>query len=394
MINGLTGILAIGRRLCFLTGGVLLLLASEAFAQRPPVQTPERSMTFRMHSNGGNCNGCEWLAADGPITATTPDDFRRFLSENPGYRGTMLNVVLHSEGGSLLAGLELGALIKEAGFWTSVGRTVPDPEAPHWFATRRGVCASACAYAFLAGQERFAEPGDVGFHQFYRREAIEDPTGRRFTSADMAATQMLVGIVALYLKRVEADPEILFIASSTRADDMYFPDASELRRLRIVTGGGSVFSGWTIEPHLAGAVVTGNMRHNARMEEQVTVFCRRSAPGQVFLMFSSTLWTPQTRPGVSQAEVLRSSAGPVAVRVGGRLLRETPGPSGLADVRVDRSGRSYLSVAVSRDEFLAGLDSGIEVEVWLPRVLNVRAGLSLPREGLRERANIAFRACL
>lgn len=393
MIGRVTAALRIGC-LGLMGVGAPLMLSTEVLAQRTPVQHVERSMTFRMHSNGGNCNGCEWLAADGPITATTPDDFRRFLAQNPGYRGTMLNVVLNSEGGNLVAGLELGTLIKEAGFWTSVGRTVPAPDTPHWFTTRRGICASACAYVFLAGQERFAEPGEVGFHQFYRREAIEDPTGRRFTSADIAATQVLVGVVALYLKRVEADPEILFIASSTRPNDMFFPDASEMRRLRIVTGGGSVFSGWTIEPHLGGAVVTGNMRHNARMDEQVTVFCRRSAPSQVFIMFSSTLWTPQPRPGESQADVLRSAAGPVTVRVGGRTLRETPGASGLADVRVDRSGRSYLTVSVSRDEFQAGLDSGMAISIFLPRVLNGGAGLNLPREGLRERTNIAFRACL
>lgn len=38
-----------------------------------------RSMTFSFHSSGGNLAGGEWIAAEGPITSRTPEDFCQFF---------------------------------------------------------------------------------------------------------------------------------------------------------------------------------------------------------------------------------------------------------------------------------------------------------------------------
>lgn len=58
-------------------------------------------------------------------------------------------VFLESEGGNLLAGIQLGEAIRLKGFSTAV----------------TGICASACALAWLGGQPRFMTPvASVGFH--------------------------------------------------------------------------------------------------------------------------------------------------------------------------------------------------------------------------------------
>ena len=374
--------------------GSLTLPSAEAQAPAPGVRDGTGpTMTFRVRSNGGNCNGCEWLAAEGPITARTPDDFQRFLQYNPVYRGVPLNVALHSDGGNLVAGLALGSMIREAGFWTSVGRTVPFPEEPRWHTIARGHCMSACAYAFLGGTERSAEAGSLGFHQFYRHDALSDPVARNFTARDLSEDQRLVGIVALYLKSVSADPEILFIAASTPPHEMYRPTEAEMRRLAIITGG-VFFSGWTIEPYGAGAVVTGSIRYHSHDQTQLTVFCRRSAPGQVFVMGSSSGWAPSAAPGRSQVDTLRAAIGLVSLSIAGQTVREVAGAQGLADVRVDGQGRAYLTFAMSREDFNRGIGSRMSIRVDLPRYLGAGADLSPPSAGLRDRANVAFRACL
>src|ERR1700736_6446981 len=72
------------------------------------VPQPSDTMTFTLAGNGGNCNGCEWIAAEGPITQRTPPDFEAFLK----LFGTDVDgretVRLSSNGGNLVAGLELG----------------------------------------------------------------------------------------------------------------------------------------------------------------------------------------------------------------------------------------------------------------------------------------------
>jgi hypothetical protein len=63
-------------------------------------------------------------------------------------------VAFHSDGGSLLAGIRIGMLIRVKNFTT----VVPDA----------AQCASACAVAWLGGAHRFLGVGSkVGFHAAY-----------------------------------------------------------------------------------------------------------------------------------------------------------------------------------------------------------------------------------
>lgn len=77
-------------------------------------------MTFRRGWSGGNCNGCEWIAAQGEIMPDTPARFREYIAEN----GKPYYITLHSLGGDLGAGIELGQTIRKHGATTMIGRTV------------------------------------------------------------------------------------------------------------------------------------------------------------------------------------------------------------------------------------------------------------------------------
>src|SRR5262249_37663398 len=66
-------------------------------------------------------------------------------------------VALESDGGSLLAGIRIGEIIRLRGFVTVV--------------TNGARCASACAIAWLGGRHRFmGEQALIGFHAAYRKE--------------------------------------------------------------------------------------------------------------------------------------------------------------------------------------------------------------------------------
>lgn len=351
-----------------------------------------RSMTFSYHSSGGNVAGGEWIAAEGPITSRTPEDFRQFFEKNPSLRGVRLSVVLNSEGGDLAGGISLGLLIYEAGLWTSVGRTLPEGN----FSTIRedGVCYSACAYSFLGGKTRLARAGSIGFHQFYRTAARPNTNNSNAPSVNMAEIQRTVGLIALFLKQVEADPEVLFIASSTPPNELYRPTNDELRRLKITTPTERIFSGWRLEPAGRGAVVNGSSRYHDTEEVHLNLFCRRGSPDQIFLMGSSFQWAPPGTTTSSRTDALRSSVFAVSIKAERQLLRRTIGAEALTDVRVDNSGRAFFTVSLSRAEFQIALQKDLEVQIELPSYLGHAAILKIDRQGLESYSSLAFRLCI
>ncbi len=84
-------------------------------------------------------------------------------------------VVFDSPGGSLLAGLQIGQIIRLHHYATFV----PDDT----------VCASACAFSWLAGAPRFMQPSSrIGFHAAYvtnGREKVETGMGNALVGAYM-----------------------------------------------------------------------------------------------------------------------------------------------------------------------------------------------------------------
>jgi hypothetical protein len=96
-------------------------------------------------------NGSVLVAIEGELDLADIDTFRAKTEPLPAGRAT---VEFSSKGGSLLAGIRIGALIRTKKFTT----VVPDG----------AQCASACALAWLGGTRRFVgEYASVGFHTAY-----------------------------------------------------------------------------------------------------------------------------------------------------------------------------------------------------------------------------------
>jgi hypothetical protein len=100
-----------------------------------------------------------FLQAIGTITKETPAEFARFMASDAGKISK--DLALHSPGGDVLAGLELGRAIRHARLNTSIGRSIPLEGVMRVYRYKEATCASACAYAFLGGIGRSYPAGAV-----------------------------------------------------------------------------------------------------------------------------------------------------------------------------------------------------------------------------------------
>lgn len=197
-----------------------LLLA--AFALALAVGARAEAMTFETVSGPAECAGHACVLASGAIDGHTSRDFEAFLKERKIARGGV--VVLNSEGGDLMESLKLGNEIREAGLAT----TVREYDKGSGQFRDGGACASACTYAFLGGVERSVGKGArIGVHQIY-------------TAGDTWALSAqdgleLMSLVAVHVRRMCGDLDLLIPAMKTRPGDMHWLSPGELTRYAVVT---------------------------------------------------------------------------------------------------------------------------------------------------------------
>lgn len=92
----------------------------------------------------------ELIIVSGDITSNDEEKFRELSIR---YKKAIVG--LNSAGGALFPAIEIGKMIRLAGYPTMI--------------VERAVCASSCALIWLAGSTRFLSPeGRVGFHAAYR----------------------------------------------------------------------------------------------------------------------------------------------------------------------------------------------------------------------------------
>jgi hypothetical protein len=193
------------------------------------------------------------------------------------------------------------------------------------------------------------------------------------------------------------DPEALVLASFTSYDEISTPDAATMLRLRI-TNNDVQFSGWTIVPARAGAVVTGTLNDPGNPENQkiqFTLFCRHSDSSKVFLLASGAVGFGYADRPVQSNDV-RAAVFGSKLKIGQTTVREQDGLDGITDAGIDDSGRYYFVYALSADEFNRGLQAGFTVVVDVPHVWSQSSDVRFqpPVQGLRQLAAIAFKSCL
>lgn len=249
----------------FLTATFILGLASAGAVDDQP-------MKFRDAHSGGNCNACAWLAAEGLITETTADEFRRAAR---GKRNVLVR--LNSSGGSALGGIALGYAFRELGATVIVGRTEDYDGMPGYDlqSEKSGVCLSACGFAFMGGLFRYADDGELGVHRVF----INDPEAILPMDNDgmFQSGQLMSALIVGYLIEMGIDPDVFSTIVQTGRDDIRFLTTYEMDKWGILnTSWRSV--PWAIDLSsnnpVAFTISSLGPHHFARLE----YFCKSRRP--------------------------------------------------------------------------------------------------------------------
>lgn len=223
------------RRRVALVAGALALLAA-------PVGTPslakDAEMSFKALPPDAALApllGTAWtIFASGPIDGLAAERLKSLMeTENIPAES---HLYLHSPGGDLFGGMELGKVIREYRLRTNIGRHAPDSRYSR--SSSPGSCFSACAMAFLGGHFRFLSGGSrFGVHRF----AL---TGSPSHASDIA--QVLSAVVVEYIRSMDVDVGLFTLTTSAAPTEMFEPSTSQLLALNIVNNGRTK-AAWTLE---------------------------------------------------------------------------------------------------------------------------------------------------
>jgi hypothetical protein len=153
-------------------------------------------------------------------------------------------VVFNSVGGNVGTALEIGRAIRQMGMNTVQLRSLE--------------CASACAFAFMGGVNRFAEPGAIGVHRSSFGTALDGIDAE----VAVSAVQLHTAEVIEYLLEMDVDPAILQLALSYDANDIRYLSASEMVEFRLLSDQrGPIEQAPVADVEVSVAIETGKVHH-------------------------------------------------------------------------------------------------------------------------------------
>lgn len=181
---------------------------------------------------------------------------------------TGADVYLNSPGGSLLVGMQIGRMIRKAGFNTYVGsgQVVRDPRFDNRGVLKRvpGNCFSACSLAFLGGWFRFMNQGSTyGVHRF---SSSVGPT-----PTDLDSAQIISAAVGAYIREMGVSGELFDYMVQAGKESIRLLSPNELTSLYVVNNG-RLRPEWSIEA-IEGGVYLRGVQHTLYGEGKVVVFC-------------------------------------------------------------------------------------------------------------------------
>ncbi|NEJ74714.1 hypothetical protein GR197_30020 [Rhizobium phaseoli] len=142
------------------------------------------------------------------------DDPTQLVDEYRQYQADYIS--FDSPGGNVVTAISFGRAIRALN-----ARTIQ---------IRAMECASACAFAFAGGVERFAEPGSIGVHRVSLSD--DDPMDNKLA---VSSVQSLTGEIIGYLTDMGVSPNLLQLSLSIDSADIRYLTAAEMRDWNINT---------------------------------------------------------------------------------------------------------------------------------------------------------------
>ena len=152
-----------------------------------------------------------------------PGSAQRVADEVAAHGEYVKTVALDSPGGSVNDALEIGRLIREKGYATSVAAGA--------------LCASSCPLVFAGGKTRLATAQSaIGVHQIYAAAPKGSLTSRLAAAGNaMSDAQTMTAEISRYLTGMGIDPEVWLRALETPPDRLTYFSTGELTTLKLVT---------------------------------------------------------------------------------------------------------------------------------------------------------------
>jgi hypothetical protein len=134
---------------------------------------------------------------------------------------TSADVYFNSPGGSLIAGMAIGRMLRQRGFDAHVGKRTADVRE-----VVAGVCYSACPFAYAGGVRRCLKPDSVlGVHRAENRVPLPD---------EKAFEKLVSQQATEYLLAMGVSPELVRIMSQVSHDALRSLTPQEAERLMLV----------------------------------------------------------------------------------------------------------------------------------------------------------------
>jgi hypothetical protein len=179
-----------------------------------PMETLRQPLEIKLESGGR-------LAVTGTIM---PGSAATFAAEIESFAEYIKTIALDSPGGSVADALEMGRLIRDRGFSTSVAAG--------------SLCASSCPLVFAGGTERVAAAGAaIAVHQIYAATPSDSTLASRLAAAGnaMSDAQTMTAEISRYLIGMGVDPEVWLRALETPPDRLSYFSPEELTGLKLAT---------------------------------------------------------------------------------------------------------------------------------------------------------------
>ena len=209
-------------------------------------QAKPATMQFEWNSDKASCGSSParaWISAVGPVTDATAADFEAFAGSSD-LRGAV--IVLDSEGGSVLAALEVGRSIRRRGMTTTVGKTTrvlcPDGTVSHSTLSPKADCESMCAFVLLGGVHRYV-PAEarVLVHQIWLGSKRKRSLENQYTANELSLVQRDLATLARYTVEMGASIELIEAAARVPPWEPLYPlTRDELRHFLVATDGPSM----------------------------------------------------------------------------------------------------------------------------------------------------------
>lgn len=206
-------------------------------------------------------------AVAGAIGKETVLELKKALASNNPGRG---RVVFDSDGGDLLAGLELGSLIRKEGLDTEIAKYNGQAK------TGAASCHSACVLALLGGNYRFASPDSlIGLHRFHRKNAEQ---------GDLALAQVVSNAIGAHILSMGASYSLFGRMIEVAGNQLSFLPFRDAKSLGLINQG-RFETEWKVSYQVRGAAVLTASRRQFRSEGDISLTCSPRRPALLSISF-------------------------------------------------------------------------------------------------------------